>query len=69
MKIEKKAEDWIDFSEIRWGDVFRTKDGDYYMRVSGSAECNAVRVGTGELVCVGGALVSPVHDAKMVVNF
>lgn len=69
MKIEKKAEDWIDFSEIRWGDVFRTEDGDYYMRVSGSAEYNAVRVGTGELVCFGCELVSPVHNAKMVVNF
>lgn len=61
--------DWIDFSEIRCGDVFRTEDGDYYMRVSGSAKYNAVRVGTGQLVCFGGELVSPVHNAKMVVNF
>lgn len=60
MEIREETKDWIDFSEIRWGDVFRTEDGDYYMRVSGSAEYNAVRVGT---------LVSPVHNAKMVVNF
>lgn len=61
--------DWIDFSEIRCGDVFRTEDGDYYMRVSGSAKYNAVRVGTGQLVCFDGELVSPVYNAKMVVNF
>ncbi len=69
MEIREEMKDWIDFSEIRWGDVFRTEDGDYYMRVSGSAKYNAVRVGTGQLVCFGGELVSPVHNAKMVVNF
>lgn len=62
--------DWVGFREIRWGDVFRAEDGDYCMRVSGSAEYNAVRVGTGQLVHIGGGeLVSPVHNAKMVVNF
>ena len=69
LKSERKT-NWIDFSEIRWGDVFRTEDGDYCMRVSGSAEYNAVRVGTGQLVHIGGGeLVSPVHNAEMVVNF
>ncbi len=62
--------DWIDFSEIRCGDVFRIENNDYYMRVSGLAEYNAVRVSTGQLAYfVGGELVSPVHNAKMVVNF
>lgn len=63
--------DWIDFNEIRCGDVFRAEDDDYYyyMRVSGSAKYNAVEIGTGQLVCFGGELVSPVHNAKMVVNF
>lgn len=69
MKTREEMKDWVGFSEIRWGDVFRTEDGDYYMRVSGSAEYNAVRVDTGELVHIGGELVSPVHNAKMVVNF
>lgn len=69
MEIREEMKDWVGFREICWGDVFRTEDGDYYMRVSGSAEYNAVRVGTGQLVCVGGELVSPVHNAKMVVNF
>lgn len=69
MEIREEMKDWVDFREIYWGDVFRTEDGDYYMKVSGSAEHNAVRVGTGELVCVGGELVSPVHNAEMVVNF
>ena len=69
MEIREETKDWIDFSEIRCGDVFRTEDDDYYMRVSGSAKYNAVEVGTGQLVCFGGELVSPVHNAKMVVNF
>lgn len=70
MEIREEMKDWVYFREIRWGDVFRTEDGDYYMRVSGSAEYNAVRVSAGELVRVGGGeLVSPVHNAKMVVNF
>jgi len=69
MEIREETKDWIDFNEIRCGDVFRAEDDDYYMRVSGSAEYNAVRVGTGELVHIGGELVSPVHNAKMVVNF
>ena len=69
MEIREEIKDWVYFREIRWGDVFRTEDGDYYMRVSGSAEYNAVRVSAGELVRVGGELVSPVHNAKMVVNF
>lgn len=70
MEIREEMKDWVYFREIRWGDVFRTEDGDYCMRVSGSAEYNAVRVGTGELVHIGGGeLVSPVHNAKMVVNF
>lgn len=70
MEIREETKDWIDFSEIRCGDVFRTEDDDYYMRVSGSPKYNAVRVSAGELVCVGGGeLVSPVHNAKMVVNF
>lgn len=69
MEIRVEMKDWVDFREICWGDVFRTEDGDYYMRVSGSAKYTAVRVGTGELVCVGDKLVSPVHNAKMVVNF
>lgn len=70
VEYRKYEGDWIDFSEIRWGNVFRTEDGDYYMRVSGSAKYNAVRVSTGQLAYfVGGELVSPVHNAKMVVNF
>lgn len=69
MEIREETKDWIDFSEIRCGDVFRTKDDDYYMRVSGSAIYNAVRVGTGQLACFEDELVSPVHNAKMVVNF
>lgn len=70
MEIREETKDWIDFSEIRCGDVFRTEDDDYYMRVSGSAKYNAVRVGTGQLVYFGGGeLVSPVHNVKMVVNF
>lgn len=69
MEIREEMKDWVYFREIRWGDVFRTEDGDYYMRVSGSAKYNAVRVGTGQLVCFGCELVSPVHNAKMVVNF
>lgn len=69
MEIREEMKDWVGFREIRWGDVFRAEDGDYCMRVSGSAEYNAVEVGTGQLVCFGGELVSPVHNAKMVVNF
>lgn len=33
MEIREETKDWIDFSEIRCGDVFRTEDDDYYMRV------------------------------------
>lgn len=69
MEIREETKDWIDFSEIRCGDVFCAEDGDYYMRVSGSAKYNAVRVDTGQLVRFDGELVSPVHNAKMVVNF
>lgn len=69
MEIREETKDWIDFSEMRCGDVFCAEDGDYCMRVSGSPKYNAVRVGTGQLVCFGGELVSPVHNAKMVVNF
>ncbi len=70
MEIREETKDWIDFSEIRCGDVFRIENNDYYMRVSGLAEYNAVRVSTGQLAYfVGGELVSPVHNAKMVVNF
>jgi hypothetical protein len=70
MEIREEMKDWVGFREIRWGDVFSAEDGDYCMRVSGSAEYNAVRVGTGQLVHIGGGeLVSPVHNAKMVVNF
>lgn len=69
MEIREETRDWIDFNEIRCGDVFRAEDDDYYMRVSGSAKYNAVEVGTGQLVRFGGELVSPVHNAKMVVNF
>jgi len=71
MEIREETKDWIDFNEIRCGDVFRAEDDDYYyyMRVSGSAKYNAAEVSTGQLVCFGGELVSPVHNAKMVVNF
>jgi hypothetical protein len=69
MEVREEMKDWVGFREICWGDVFRTEDGDYCMRVSGSKEYNAVRVGTGELVHIGGELVSPVHNVKMVVNF
>lgn len=70
MEIREEMKDWVYFREIRWGDVFRAEDDDYYMRVSGSAEYNAVRVSTGQLAYfVGSKLVSPVHNAKMVVNF
>lgn len=72
MEIREETKDWINFNEIRCGDVFRAEDDDYYyyMRVSGSAKYNAVEIGTGQLVRVGGGeLVSPVHNAKMVVNF
>lgn len=69
MEIREETKDWIDFNEIRCGDVFRTEDDDYYMRVSGSAKYNAVRVSTGQLAYFGGELVSPVHNAKMMVNF
>jgi hypothetical protein len=69
MEIREEMKDWIDFSEIRWGDVFCAEDGDYYMRVSGSPKYNAVRVGTGQLACFGGELVSPVHNATMTIKF
>ena len=69
MEIRDETNDWVDFSEIRRGDVFRAEDDDYYMRVSGSATYNAVRVGTGQLAYFGDELVNPVHNAKMVVNF
>jgi len=69
MKINEEMKDWIDFSEIRCGDVFRTEDDDYYMKVSGSAKHNAVRVGTGQLAYFGGELVSPIRNAEMVVKF
>ena len=69
MKINEETKDWIDFGEIRCGDVFRTEDDDYYMKVSGSSKHNAVRVGTGQLACFGGELVSPVRNAEMVIKF
>ena len=69
MEIAEKMRDWIDFSEIRCGDVFRTEDDDYYMKVDGSRQYNAVRVGTGQLACFGGEFVSPIRNAEMTIKF
>lgn len=69
MKINEETKDWIDFGEIRCGDVFRAEDDDYYMKVDGSRQYNAVRVSTGQLARFGGELVSPVRNAEIIIKF
>mgnify|MGYP004561719651 CR=1 FL=1 len=69
MKINEETKDWIDFGEIHCGDVFRTEDDDYYMKVDGSRQYNAVRVSTGQLARFDGELVSPVRNAEMTIKF
>lgn len=43
MEIREETKDWIDFNEIRCGDVFRAEDDDYYIyegkRVSKVQRC------------------------------
>lgn len=51
MKIEKKAEDCINFGEVQCGDMFQGYDGHYYMKLISESCCAyAVNLDTGILI-------------------
>ncbi len=68
MKIEKKAEDCINFGEVRCGDVFCDDNGCYYMKLIDGGRYAAVNLATG--VSEGFSyyeLVTPIPNAKIVI--
>jgi len=69
MKIEKKAENRINFGEVQRGDMFRGDDDRYYMKLISESCCAyAVNLDTGILTGFSDdEPVTPMPNAKIVI--